>query len=140
MYVVFKETVYISKIEVSFQCMPYFVFVTSHIFSGFVNHDFCDYKQTFMLLIHFCRVSVDEVSRNISLTVNRERGTFGDVSVYFYVNNVIEGTNLGLDYKVVPQVRTCLYFGWLYTCIILFLMFVIVKILFSWFGIAYFTF
>jgi hypothetical protein len=52
----------------------------------------------------FSRVSVDEVSRNISLTVSRERGTFGDVSVYFYVDSIVEGTNMGLDYKVTPQV------------------------------------
>lgn len=52
----------------------------------------------------FFSVSVDEVSRNISLTITRERGTFGDVSVYFYVENIIEGTNTGLDYKVTPQV------------------------------------
>ncbi|KAL4228132.1 hypothetical protein ACF0H5_013567 [Mactra antiquata] len=48
-------------------------------------------------------VSVDEVSSNISLTVMRDRGTFGDVSVYFYAQSLVAGTNLGLDYRINPQ-------------------------------------
>ena len=62
-----------------------------------------------LLFIKFCSVSVDEVSRNISLTVVRDLGTFGDVSVFFYAQSTVEGTNLGLDYKISPQV-------YLYAC------------------------
>jgi len=51
-------------------------------------------------------VLVDETtSRNISLTVVRSRGTFGDVSVFFYAQSIVDGTNLGLDYRINPQVR-----------------------------------
>ncbi|XP_052793587.1 adhesion G-protein coupled receptor V1-like [Mya arenaria] len=49
-------------------------------------------------------VLVDETtSRNITLNVERTRGTFGDVSVFFYAQSVVEGTNLGLDYKITPE-------------------------------------
>ena len=50
-------------------------------------------------------VLVDETSTNISLTIIRDRGTFGDVSVFFYAQSIVEGTNLGLDYIISPEVR-----------------------------------
>ena len=62
-------------------------------------------------------VSVDETSRNITLTVERSRGTFGEVAVFFYAQSIVEGTDLGFDYKVSPQVRQLLVS--LYTKIIL---------------------
>ncbi|KAK3601208.1 hypothetical protein CHS0354_004408 [Potamilus streckersoni] len=48
-------------------------------------------------------VSVDEISKNISLTVLRDMGTFGDVSIFFYAQSVVDGTNLGFDYRITPE-------------------------------------
>ena len=47
---------------------------------------------------------MDETSRNISLTVLRSQGTFGEVSLFFYAQSIVNGTNLGLDYKITPKV------------------------------------
>jgi hypothetical protein len=52
-------------------------------------------------------VKVDEISKNISLSVIRTQGTFGNVSVFYYAQSIVEGTTQGLDYAVTPQVKSC---------------------------------
>jgi len=49
---------------------------------------------------------VDEITKNISLTVFRDQGTFGEVSVFYYAQSIVEGTTSGTDYKIAPQVLT----------------------------------
>lgn len=43
---------------------------------------------------------------NVSLAVVRDRGTFGQVSVYFYSQAITPGIQTGVDYKLTPQVWT----------------------------------
>ncbi|XP_069137444.1 adhesion G-protein coupled receptor V1-like isoform X2 [Argopecten irradians] len=48
-------------------------------------------------------VKVDEITKNISLNVFRDKGTFGDVSVFYYAQSIMEGTTQGTDYRIIPQ-------------------------------------
>ncbi|XP_060082724.1 adhesion G-protein coupled receptor V1-like [Ylistrum balloti] len=48
-------------------------------------------------------VTVDEITKNISLTVFRDKGTFGNVSVFYYAQSIVEGTTQGTDYRIVPK-------------------------------------
>ncbi|XP_061172919.1 adhesion G-protein coupled receptor V1-like [Saccostrea echinata] len=48
-------------------------------------------------------VNVDEIRKNISLSVIRTQGTFGNVSVFYYARSIVEGTTQGLDYTITPQ-------------------------------------
>ncbi|XP_048257204.1 adhesion G-protein coupled receptor V1-like isoform X2 [Haliotis rufescens] len=47
--------------------------------------------------------SVQENNMNVSLAVVRDRGTFGQVSVYFYSQAITPGIQTGVDYKLTPQ-------------------------------------
>ena len=47
---------------------------------------------------------VDEITKNISLTVFRDKGTYGDVSIFYYAQSTVEGTTMGIDFKITPQV------------------------------------
>ncbi|XP_055956200.1 adhesion G-protein coupled receptor V1 [Patella vulgata] len=48
-------------------------------------------------------VEVNEGSFNISLSVVRQRGKFGEVSVFYFAQSFQEGSTLGVDFKVSPQ-------------------------------------
>ena len=55
-------------------------------------------------VLFFFSVKVDETSGNISLTVRRTQGKFGTVSLFYYAQSIDEGTNLGTDFKIQPEV------------------------------------
>lgn len=50
-------------------------------------------------------VNVDEITKNISLSVVRTQGTFGNVSVFYYAQSIVEGTTQGQDFTITPQVE-----------------------------------
>ncbi|KAJ8304146.1 hypothetical protein KUTeg_017729 [Tegillarca granosa] len=48
-------------------------------------------------------VTVDEISKNITLAVFRDKGTFGNVSVFYYAQSISQGATPGVDFKITPQ-------------------------------------
>lgn len=52
----------------------------------------------------FCSVAVDEITKNITLTVLRDQGTFGEVTVFCYTQSITDGATQGIDYQFDPKV------------------------------------
>ena len=46
----------------------------------------------------FCRISVNETTRSLTLTVLRDKGVFGNVSVFCFAQSVGDQATLGKDF------------------------------------------
>lgn len=53
---------------------------------------------------------VNESAINVTLTVVRGKGTFGNVSVFYYAQSLGDGARPGADFILKPQVRKRRYF------------------------------
>ena len=52
----------------------------------------------------FDSVAVDEITKNITLTVLRDQGTFCEVTVFCYTQSMTDGATQGIDYQFDPKV------------------------------------
>ncbi|CAG2257626.1 ADGRV1 [Mytilus edulis] len=48
-------------------------------------------------------VAVDEITKNITLTIIRDEGTFGEVTVFCYAQGITDGTTQGQDFRFDPK-------------------------------------
>ncbi|VDI35962.1 G-protein coupled receptor 98 [Mytilus galloprovincialis] len=48
-------------------------------------------------------VAVDEITKNITLTIMRDEGTFGEVTVFCYAQGITDGTTQGQDFRFDPK-------------------------------------
>lgn len=58
-----------------------------------------------LLAAFACRMTVESVAGNITLQVHRDKGTFGQVSVFCFAQTPKNGANQGEDFNFNPKVR-----------------------------------
>lgn len=63
-----------------------------------------------ILTLYIESVIVDEVSPILSLSVMRMQGTYGEVSVMYYSQNLTDGAISGTDYILASGVSIFLFF------------------------------